>query len=64
MAPCSGIFAEDVCSLWISCAKDASLTQEIANIVVAADGGANRILDMENTGDPDCVSEAITVSDI
>ena len=37
---------------------------EIANIVVAADGGANRILDMENAGDLDCVSEAITVSDI
>ena len=37
---------------------------EIANIVVAADGGANRILDIKNAGDPDCVSGALTVSDI
>ena len=34
---------------------------DIANIVVAADGGANRMLDMENAGDPSRVSEAITV---
>ena len=34
---------------------------KIANVVVAADGGANRILDIENAGDPSCVSEAITV---
>ena len=64
MAPCSGIFAEDVRTPCISCIIVVSLTQEIANIVVAADGGANRILDMENAGDPDCVSEAITVPDI
>ena len=37
---------------------------EIAKIVVAADGGANRIIDIKDAGDPDCVSEAITVSDI
>ena len=61
MAPCSGIFAEDVRTSWIYCVKDASLTQEIANIVVAADGGANRILDMQNAGDLSCVREAITV---
>ena len=36
---------------------------EIATIVVAADGGANRIFDVENAGDTDCVSEAITVAD-
>ena len=36
---------------------------EVANIVVAADGGANRIFDMENAGDPDRVSEAVTVYD-
>lgn len=36
---------------------------EVANIVVAADGGANRILDMENAGDSDRVSEAVTVCD-
>ena len=34
---------------------------EVANIVVAADGGANRIFDMENAGDPDRVSEAVIV---
>ena len=34
---------------------------EIANIVVAADGGANRILDMENAGEPDRVSKVITL---
>lgn len=39
-----------------------AIDAEIANIVVAADGGANRILDMENAGEPDRVSEAITVS--
>ena len=47
----------------ISCQRRI-IDAKIANIVVAADGGANRILDMENAGDPDCVSEAITVSDI
>ena len=61
MVPCSGIFAGDVRISCISGAKDASLTQKIANIVVVADGGANRILDMENAGDPSCVSGAIIV---
>lgn len=36
---------------------------EIATTVIAADGGANRIFDMENAGDTDCVSEAVTVAD-
>lgn len=37
---------------------------ETAQIVVAADGGANRVLDIKDAEDPDCVSEAITVSNI
>ena len=37
-----------------------AIDAEVANIVVAADGGANRIFDMENA---DRVSEAVTVSD-
>ena len=35
----------------------------IASIVVAADGGANRILDMGTSEDQDRVSDAVTVAD-
>ena len=37
------------------------IDSKTANVVVAADGGANRILGIENARDPSCVSEAITV---
>ena len=36
---------------------------ELANTVVAADGGANRILDIKNAKDPNCVSDAVSVPD-
>ena len=35
----------------------------IASVVVAADGGANRILDMGTSGDQESVSNAVTVAD-
>ena len=61
MVPCSGIFVEDVRKLVNILCQRRVIDAEVAKIVVAADGGANRIFDMENAGDPDRVSEAVTV---
>ena len=46
----------------ILCQRSA-IDAAIASIVVAADGGANRILDMGASADPDCVSNAVTFAD-